>query len=303
MVAVSGDSLPLDALHQVAEGLDRRDDGGFTVMDVPAGYVLAAESPGLRSDGTNAREQIYQDLNGRAVRIRVVDNTETPPGTSLQVGGPFDADPHLAEVRGRHAVVSRQLYNGSGGGYDQQTLFLQGSDVFVQWLEPQNVLVTVSSLGLSEDDTLAIARALRVVDQDGWDQVMVQAPGRSGTASTNGNGPPFQGTDADVANAFIGWLEATTVDGVVSNVESGEALRSTIEQVQMKRTAGTTGRVEAVRLVGDDRAFVTFSIFIGGGATLGNQQGAAVRVNGRWLVNRATYCAIVGMGGFQCPVT
>ena len=62
-----------------------------------------------------------------------------------------------------------------------------------------------------------------------------------------------------------------------------------------------SARVDAVRLVSSERALVTFSILANGAPKLDDQQGGAVRVNGRWVVNRATYCSVVALVGVGCP--
>jgi hypothetical protein len=217
-------------------------------------------------------------------------------------GSPF-GDARLVDVNGHHAVVGAPL--NSGLSYDQQTMFLSAADQNVQWLEPANTAVTVSAVGLSEDDLFAIARGLRTVDRSEWERLLVTAPGRIGVAPVTPSGPEptFTGDEGVIADVFRTWVSRPDVDTTVSILEDGDALRGTIEQVRTQDpgSADHTARVDAVQLVDDTHARVTFSIFTGSNLTLGNQQGAAVKVDGTWRVSRATYCATISLGTVRCP--
>jgi hypothetical protein len=237
--------------------------------------------------------------------VYIVDGSELPPGLNLV---PFPSigagrDPHLVAVRGRHAVATRQLL--SSGGYDQQTLFLQGADQNVQWLEPANVMVTVSGVGLTEDEVLEIANGLEVVDRSGWEQLLVQAPGlEAGPPSpVPETEPVLEGDELAAADAFHTWISPGDLEALISRIEDGEALRDVLAQSQTRvdPAASYEARVHEVRLVDPDHALVTFSLLRDGSPLLTNQQGVAVRIDGRWVVSRATFCAISAMGGIDCP--
>jgi hypothetical protein len=309
MVAVSsqpvgGEQLTVDELHAVAESLVDS-AAGFTVTDVPAGYRLVADAPGMGSFGGNAREVVYRAGDGRGFRVYIVDDSEMPPGLNLMpvpsIGG--ERDPHLVEVRGHHAVATRQLM--SSMGFDQQTLFLRGADQNLQWLEPANVMVTVNGVGLSEDELLKIANDLEVVDRSGWEHLLVQAPGlgTGGTASPTEPEPVLEGDERAAADAFHTWISPGDLEQLVTRIEDGDALRDVLAESQTHVDPAATyeARVHEVRLVDPDHALVTFSLLRDGAALLANQQGVAVRIDGRWVVSRATYCAIVAMGGVSCP--
>jgi hypothetical protein len=308
-VTLRGDSLAHDDLLAIADALEPRADGGFTVTQVPPDFVQVSEAKGLASDGTNARDASFQDSSGRGFRIRVAEDPESPPGQDLIPSLPSLAnDPRLVEVRGRHAVFSRTV-GANGGTFGPRTQFLIGADLSVQWLEPGNVMVTVSGVGLSEDEIMAIARGLRVVDAAGWDDLLVQAPGRSArspSAPRSATPPTFTGEKAAVAAAYHAWLDARNeknADAAAAEIEDGDRLRATFVEVQTKSAylGVLSSRVDAVRLVGSDHALVTFSILANGVPTLSDQQGGAVRVNGRWLVSRATYCGVIALVGVNCP--
>lgn len=299
MVALTSSTVPASDLLGVAESLGTRPDGGFEVTRAPEGFVQVTSQPGVASSGSASRDIIYNDAAGRGFRVQIDDDSAQPPGTSLlsNIG-----DAKLVEFAGHHAVVSSQL--NAGLIYDQQSAFLQGADQYLQWLAPANTRVTVVGLGLSEAEVLAIAQGLRTVDRTGWEQFLVQAPGRVGAppADVSLPEPEFSGEAAAIADVFHTWVSRPDVETTVSILEDGEALRDTIEQVRTEPgSENHSARVDAVQLVDDAHALVTFSIFTGESLTLGNQQGAAVKIDGTWRVSRATYCATISLGTVSCP--
>jgi hypothetical protein len=300
MVALTSSTVSSSDLLGVAESLGTRPDGGFEVTRAPEGFVQVTSQPGVASSGSASRDVMYRDVTGRGFRVHVDDDSEQPPGTALlsNIG-----DPTLIAFAGHHAVVSSQL--NAGLTYDQQSSFLQAADQYVQWLAPANTRVTVAGLGLSEAEVLAIAQGMRTVDRTGWEQFLVQAPGRVGAppADLSVPEPEFTGDEAAIADVFRTWVSRPDVDTTVSILEDGEALRDTIDQVRTRNPGSEnhSARVDAVRLVDDTHALVTFSILTGESLTLGNQQGAAVKIDGTWHVSRATYCATVSLGAVSCP--
>ena len=205
-------------------------------------------------------------------------------------------------------MLRRPQFGNVGGTFGPQTQFLIGADITLTWLEPGNVMVKVIGVGLSEDEVLRIGRGLRVVDDAGWDELLVQAPGRVGVPRSvrPGAAPTFTGEASLVADAFYSWLDATngkTADELAAGIEDGDQLRETFAAVQAgSASLGVlSARVDAVRLVSSERALVTFSILANGSPKLGDQQGGAVRVNGRWVVSQATYCGVVALVGVSCP--
>jgi hypothetical protein len=85
-------------------------------------------------------------------------------------------------------------------------------------------------------------------------------------------------------------------------IEDGECLGDSFAALaQSPNNPARPGvRVSAVRLVGSDRALVTFTILSDGRDLLLDQQGGAVKVDGRWLVRRATFCSIAAVAGVIC---
>ena len=62
-------------------------------------------------------------------------------------------------------------------------------------------------------------------------------------------------------------------------------------------------RVERIVFVSDTEAAVWFSVWLGASPYLPTHRGAAVLVDGRWKVSRATFCALLARVGVACPPT
>jgi hypothetical protein len=256
------------------------------------------------SEGSATRDVIYSDAAGRGFVVHIADHSDDTPGANLVLPGN-----RLVDVSGRHAVVGAHV--NSGVSYDQQTQFLDAADQNVQFLEPANTLVTVRAVGLSEDDVLAIARALETVDRSAWERLLASAPGPATpgpvgpvlTSPPPAPEPTFTGDEAAIVDVFHTWVSRPDVDTTVSILEDGDALRDTIEQVRLQNVgAGDhSSTVSAVSMIDDAHALVTFSILTNGQLTLANQQGAAIKIDGSWRVSRATYCATIGLGAVKCP--
>src|SRR5581483_513490 len=258
VVTVTSTALDEGGRQSIADGLQFGPDDEFTVTNPPAGFAEVGDGPGFASEGRNPRSLVYWDGGGRGFVVRIASGSEGPPGVNLLPG----SGARLVEVRGHHAVSGPTL-RFAGIVTDQSTLFLQGANEFVQWLEPGNTRVTVAAAGLTEAETLAVANSLHAVDHTGWDQLVAHEPGRGGAAAVpSTSGPPtFTGDEAQIADAFVRWLSASTVDEDVAAVEDGEHLRATFAaNLALRPAAGSSGQVDAIRLVGSDRALVTFSI-------------------------------------------
>lgn len=102
--------------------------------------------------------------------------------------------------------------------------------------------------------------------------------------------------------AFAGMQELS--DDELVNVEGGERLGPT--QRDLHQRFGGTARsavhvVERVTFVSDTEAAVWFSVWLGASPYLSTHRGAAVVVDGRWKVSRATFCALLAQVGIACP--
>jgi hypothetical protein len=171
-----------------------------------------------------------------------------------------------------------------------------------------------ATTAVADCDPVGVASTVRQVDNATWDQTLtdlgdrVNRPGQATTTTPapalDTPQPQYQGEEAAIANVFTTWISGPGVDATVPLIEDGDALRATLSQVPAGSANAQkhAARVDAITLVDDTHAHVTFSIVDeNSNVVLGNQQGAAVKIDGTWRVSRATYCALVSRGGIQCP--
>lgn len=98
--------------------------------------------------------------------------------------------------------------------------------------------------------------------------------------------------------------DVTDLEAKLAALEDGERLRPFF--VQRFREVGDIAarvrvRIDAIRLEGADRAAVTYTLLLDGNPVLDHLAGGAVRVGGRWLVSRRTYCEVSTQGAASIP--
>jgi hypothetical protein len=305
LVSITAKTLDRADVVAMASALERHGED-FTVTEAPAGFVQVTDDPGMASGGANARTMTYQSADGRGLQIRLADAVDRSPGAALSDVGPssIGADPHIVDVRGHHAVVTRIALNG-GGTYGPRTMFMIGADQVVEWREPHGVSVTVSGVGLSEAEVLAVARDLRSTDLPGWTALVAQAPGRSGGfVPAPAKQTLFKGEEGNVARAFHDWIDRIGKPGAATSIiERGDDLTDTFAELFSSPALPPNLSVDVtgVRIVQPDRALVRFSILSNGQPKLSDQQGGAVKVDGEWRVSRSTFCAVVALVNVRCP--
>ncbi|MGH9015726.1 MAG: hypothetical protein ACRDZ1_17560 [Acidimicrobiia bacterium] len=300
--------LARELLERVAEALEARGDGGFDLVAPPEGFELVAEWPGFGSEGTNPRTLVYQSSDGRGFQLHIVDDTEQPPGINL-----YSSDARLVEVRGQDAVVTPFLFSPPGV-FDQQTLFLMGADLFVQWLEPGSVRVTVSGVGLDESEILAIARNLEAVDAQAWLNLQSQAgsdpPPTPASTIPEPTGAPPDNEDAArdaIIRAFTVWGALGTVEEAEANfdlIDDPHGLRQAIEQAVQNypyEVSHDTYQVNEVRFLNATEAVVVYDILIDGTPRFPGRIGRAVLIDGTWKITRETACNDLSLPGARCP--
>ncbi len=299
IVRVQGANLTADELRGIADTLERRADGGFRVTRAPGGFVEVGESDGFASKGANQRELVYRSPDGPGFSVLIGDSPGAPPGANLSEAVINETRVHVTRVRGRHAVGAKDLHNNPGG-FAGATFFLQGATSFLQWLEPGNVEVTLSGVGMSEPELVAIANGLRVVDQRGWNQFTTQATQLPATPT--GDQPPFTGTRADIADAYSHWLDSMSASWLTAHTEGVENLGPTLEGLERKAPGGPYMiDVKSIQLSDQQHARVRFDVTTPDGLHLPDQVGGSTLVDGRWLTDRATLCALAPLVGVQCP--
>lgn len=194
----AADALPKEQLFAVAASLSAREGGGVDVGRPPDGFVLVAEWPGLADDGSAPRMVSFGGPGLRGFQVLVVDDSEIPPGASLS-----SAEARVVTVRGNEAVSTPELLSPPTM-FPPAALFLANADRYLQWVEPGGERVTISSLGMTEDEVLTVAAALQAVDDDAWDDLVAGAepsPDPEVAAPPPEDDAPTPGDDAPTEQA------------------------------------------------------------------------------------------------------
>jgi hypothetical protein len=113
-------------------------------------------------------------------------------------------------------------------------------------------------------------------------------------------------TLAAITDAFRALFDGdvTDVDAKLAALEDGELLRPfflATYQAQGEIVRRIRVRIDHVALVDATHADVTYTLLLDGAAVLDHLPGAAVAVNGRWLVTRRTYCEVSIQGATEIP--
>ena len=197
--------LTLDVLSQILDDVVARADGGVLLPAGPEGFELVGEWPGVASEGTNPRVLAYGEPDVRGFQLQIVDDSELPPSTSL-----FAAAARRVTVRGNEGVATPHLFSRPSL-FDPDSVFLANADRYVQWVEPDGERVTLSALGMTDDEMLALADGLEVVDAEAWSALQetlapdpeVAGPPDGPGSSSLGTAPPTSGAPAST-NADAG---------------------------------------------------------------------------------------------------
>jgi endonuclease/exonuclease/phosphatase family metal-dependent hydrolase len=130
------------------------------------------------------------------------------------------------------------------------------------------------------------------------------------TSAPTTSGPPTHEVDpstlAAITDAFRTVFDGdvTDVDAKLAALQDGEILRPFFlasYEAQAAIVSRIRVRVDEVLLVDPDHADVTYTLLLDGAAVLDHLPGAAVQVNGRWLVTRRTYCDVSTQGVTEIP--
>jgi hypothetical protein len=113
-------------------------------------------------------------------------------------------------------------------------------------------------------------------------------------------------TAAAVSEAFEALFSGavTDIDRKLAALEDAELLREhflATYAAQQALADRVRVRVDAVALVDQDHAEVTYTLLLDGSAVLDHVAGGAVRRDGRWLVTRRTYCDVSTQGAIEIP--
>jgi hypothetical protein len=129
------------------------------------------------------------------------------------------------------------------------------------------------------------------------------------TAATTTTAPPAEvdaATAAAITDAFRTLFDGdvTDVDAKLDALEDGEVLRPfflATYAAQGEIVGRIRVRIDDIRLVDGDHAEVTYTLLLDDAAVLDHLPGSAIRVNGRWLVTRRTYCDVSTQGATEIP--
>lgn len=120
--------------------------------------------------------------------------------------------------------------------------------------------------------------------------------------------PPFAAATEDeqlIQQLFESWLRNHPDDDTRLMVEDADALMESIHEGLAQHTpehlALYSGTVSGIRMLDPDHAEVRYTLLHGGVPQFGLRTGTAVRIDGRWMVSRATECALLSLGGITCP--
>lgn len=169
--SVVGQPFTAEELTALADRLTLAGAGGFQLSEPPPGFHFAAEMSAGASTGRNPRDLVFASSDGRGLHIRVVNDSEIPPG--VNVNPAFGAQ--LVRVRGTDAVLTPRLFQllDSQG---LQSGLVDGQVLYLQWIEPGNVQVTMRAVGMTRDEVLALAEGLRAIDADEWAALKAAIP-------------------------------------------------------------------------------------------------------------------------------
>ncbi|MGI8755127.1 MAG: hypothetical protein ACR2MB_04560 [Acidimicrobiales bacterium] len=113
------------------------------------------------------------------------------------------------------------------------------------------------------------------------------------------------GPTSAIAKAFATVFGGgATIPERVAGIDGGEAVATVVADGYARNRAVAdriTVRIDRAELVHPDEADVTFTLLLDGSAVLDNLPGRAVRVDGSWLVTKATFCSVGTLGSTAVP--
>jgi hypothetical protein len=112
------------------------------------------------------------------------------------------------------------------------------------------------------------------------------------------SGPSGPSAQAQIKSAYVKFFAAKTpLSDRVALLQDGSRFRPVIEAFANNPLAkSASATVSSVTLQGRNDAKVVYSVKLGG-ASLGKQNGTAVRQDGKWKVGFASLCKLVSLGG------
>ena len=116
---------------------------------------------------------------------------------------------------------------------------------------------------------------------------------------------PSTTDEQQINDLVVAWLRYHPDDETRSIVEDADALLPSIHEGLAQHSASDllkySGTVSAIRMLDADHAEVDYILLFDGRPQFGVRTGIAVRINGHWMVSRATECSLLSLGGITCP--
>jgi hypothetical protein len=116
---------------------------------------------------------------------------------------------------------------------------------------------------------------------------------------------PSTTDEQQINDLVVAWLRNHPDDETRAIVEDADALLESIHQGLAQHSASDlakySGTVSAIRMLDADHAEVDYILLFDGRPQFGVRTGIAVRINGHWMVSRATECSLLSLGGITCP--
>jgi hypothetical protein len=186
-------------------------------------------------------------------------------------------------------------------GHYEVVAFRDAGRVFVA------LLATTNPGNPTLDDAYEVLNTLTVAEP-------ATSPATAPTTTPATTAPPatapagivnVSGDAAAVRDLFLRWINAQPkgdVSGIVEDYASiADAHQQGIAQHSSDDLAKYSGRVDSVTMVDADHADVRYTILHDGRPQYSMMPGAAIRIDGKWMVTRETLCNLLTYGGITCP--
>jgi hypothetical protein len=101
------------------------------------------------------------------------------------------------------------------------------------------------------------------------------------------------------------WLTFQSDDGIRETLIDADSILDLIHegtrQYQMNMPDGYSGELQSLQFDDATHARFTFTLLLHGQPLYMNQQGEAVKIDGRWMMTRQSECSLLALGQLICP--
>lgn len=134
----------------------------------------------------------------------------------------------------------------------------------------------------------------------------VTIPESASTTAPVATLPPSDNSDdVGIRAAFTGWLgsgDRTDISAFVEDAASiADAQAEGLAQHSPADLASYAGQVDAIVMIDETHADVTYTVLHAGTPQFPRVAGHAVKIDGTWYVTRDTACNLFSYGGITCP--